>query len=207
MLRTLPAPLAALLALLLIGSAPQTAQAQVRFDGIEATAGFFTWSGRDFRDVDGGARYQGGPMVRIGERWQVGVEGFYGEGELQLQTNPVFLDEYGVNGVVRRAFGDLRSAHFFALLRGGWTRLTSEIRSQATGEVTTGLSQDGWSLGPEIGVGFNPSPYIDVVWGVGVNYESFSECEVFGPDDFTTGQPCSGIRWGVRVGLALGRRN
>jgi len=186
---------------------PRTADAQVRFEGIEGSAGYYGWGGGDFSDLSGGTRFAGAALVRLGDVWVAGVEGYYGESELQLQSNPVFIDEYGINGLVRRAFGDLRAAHFFILVRGGWTRLTSEIQNQQTGGVISGLSQDGWSFGPEIGVGFNPGQYIDVVWALGANYESFSECQVFGPDDFTTGRACTGIRWGVRIGVALGRQN
>lgn len=195
------------LLLVLLGFSPFAVQAQIRFDGLEGTVGYYAWSGQDFRDVEGGPRYTAGPMARLGELWQLGLEGYYGESELRLQTNPVSLDEYGINLVARRAFGSLVGAHFFVLGRAGWTRLTSEIENLQTGEVTTGLSQDGFAFGPEIGAGFKPSEYLDVVWALGANWESFGECQVFGPDDFTTGNSCSGVRWGVRIGIALGRTN
>lgn len=207
MLRTRFAALALALSLVALTSAPQAGAAQIQFDGIEISGGYYTWSGQDFLDVEGGPRYAGGPMFRVGESWQVGVEGYYGESERQLQTNPIFLSAYGANALVRRAFGSLRGAHFFILARGGWTRLTSDITDTMTGDSTTGLQQDGWSFGPEIGAGFNPGQYLDIVWALGANWESFSECQVFGPDDFTTGRSCNGIRWGVRIGIALGRQN
>jgi len=183
---------------------PRTADAQVRFEGIEGSAGYYGWGGGDFSDLSGGTRFAGAALVRLGDVWVAGVEGYYGEEEVQVRQDVVFLDEYGATVTVRRAFGDPDRAYFFLAARGGWTRLASEIVDRRQGGLTTGLAQNGWLFGPEIGLNFRAGRYVDVLWAAGANWESYGECEVFGPDDVTTGRSCSGLRWGVRVGVALG---
>lgn len=195
------------LATLFLLNVASPAHAQLTFDGIEVSGGYFEWSGDDFLEVEGGVRFVGGPMFRIGDFWQVGAEGYYSTGDVPLLVDPIEIKEYGINAVAKRAFADLRRTHFFVMARGGWNRLTSEIVDSSTGEPSGDFAQNGWSFGPEAGMGFSAGQYSDVTLSVGLNWNSYSDCQVFGPGDFTTGRSCSGIRWGFRIGLALGRQN
>jgi hypothetical protein len=196
----------ALLPLLALALLPRPGAAQVVFDGIDVSGGFAGWESDEFRDVNGGIRIGVAPLIRFGNDWGVGVEGIWADSEIQLQDIPVFLTENAVNGVVRRYFADPNDAHVFLQARGGWTRLEGESADGPQGALNV-RSQTGFTAGGELGVGFPAGRYIDVVWAGGFAWQSYSQCEAFGPRYIwlTPGDDCAAVRWSVRVGLVLGR--
>lgn len=197
-----------LLPLLALTLLPRPGDAQVAFDGIDISAGYWGWGGQEFIDVQGGPRFAISPLVRLGDLWNVGVEGVYATSEVQLVEIPIELQETGVNGVVRRYLSDPNDVHAYFQARAGWSRLGSDIAEGLDDEVLS-YSQSGVALGAEFGVGFPPSRYIDVVWAASMGWNSYSQCEVFGESGqyqyVQFGNDCSSIRWGVRVGIVLGR--
>jgi hypothetical protein len=195
-----------LLAAALLSGLPRPSAAQVAFDGLEGGAGYFLWAGDDFRNVEGGPRFQIGPMLRVGERWNVGVKGLYGTFDRQFQLNPLEGKELGVELFLRYSFADPAEDHFFVQLMGGFSQLDSDILGQGE-TVIDSYSQNGWTFGPEVGFGFAASRFLDVVWAAGATLNSYSESRIFGPDDATTGSSVSPIRFGFRVGLVFGRKD
>lgn len=196
------------LALLALALLPRPGTAQVRFDGVDLSAGYFGWESDQFEDVEGGPRFGLIPMFRIGDLWNVGVEGVYADSEVQLVDIPIFIEENGLNAIVRHSFSDPNDVHVFLQARGGWSRLESEIAEGEDFSVVT-FSQTGYALGAEFGVGFPAGRYIDVQWAGSLGWNSYDACEIFGETLqyrwVTFGESCSAIRWGVRVGLVLGR--
>jgi len=198
----------ALLPLLVLALLPRSGAAQVRFDGLDMSAGFWGWGGEDFTDVQGGGRFGLAPLIRIGDLWNVGVEGVYATSEVQLVPIPIYIEESGVNGLIRRYLADPNELHVYLQARAGWSRLESEIAEGPEGEVLS-YSQSGLALGAEFGVGFPTGRYVDVLWAGSLGWHSYSRCEIFGQGggyryvDF--GDDCSSIRWGIRLGLVLGR--
>ena len=195
-----------LLPLLALALIPVPGAAQVQFDGIDLSGGFAGWESDEFRDVNGGVRIGVAPLIRFGNSWAVGVEGVWADAEIQLQAVPVFLTETGLNAVVRRYLGDPNDAHVFLQARGGWTRLEGESNDGPEGALNV-RDQSGFALGGELGVGFPAGRYIDIVWAGGLGWQSYSQCEAFGPGYVwvTPGDDCAAIRWNVRVGIMLGR--
>lgn len=198
----------ALLTLFALVLVPRAAEAQVRFDGIDISAGYWGWGGNDFTDVQGGPRLGISPLVRIGDRWNLGVEGVYARSEVQFLDIPIEINEAGANAVIRRYLADPNGVHAFLQARGGYSRLESDI-AEGPDETVLSYSQSGVSLGAEFGVGFPPTRYVDVVWAVNFGWNSYSQCEIFGQSGdyryIEFGDDCSTARWGVRVGIVLGR--
>ncbi len=198
----------ALLTLLALALVPRAAEAQVRFDGLDLSGGYWGWEGQDFTDVEAGPRLGVAPLLRIGDLWNVGVEGVYAASEVQLVVIPIDIREAGVNGLVRRYLTDPSDVHAYVQARGGYSRLESDIAEGPEGTVLS-YSQSGVSLGAEFGVGFPTTRYVDVVWAVNFGWNSYSQCEIFGQSGgyryIEFGDDCSTARWGVRVGIVLGR--
>jgi len=178
----------------------------MRFDGIDVSGGYFGWEGDEFQDIAGGARIGVLPLLRVGDLWNVGVEGVYAKSEIQLVVIPVFLKETGVNAVVRWSFSDPSEVHAYVQGRGGWSRLEGEARDGPGATVTT-RSQSGYGVGAEFGVGLPAGRYIDILWAGSLGWNSYTQCEAFSPgySPVNFGDDCSAVRWGVRVGVVLGR--
>jgi hypothetical protein len=196
----------ALIALLALALLPRPGTAQLRFDGIDISGGYFGWESAGFQDVEGGPRFGVLPLLRLGDLWNVGVEGVYAKSEIQLVAIPVFLEENAVNAVVRRNFSDPSDVHVYLQGRGGWSRLEGEVSDGPAGAVNT-RSQSGYSFGAEFGVGFPAGRYIDILWAGSLGWNSYTQCEAFSPGypPVRFGDDCSAVRWGVRVGIVLGR--
>ncbi|HKK53254.1 MAG TPA: hypothetical protein VKA74_16770 [Myxococcota bacterium] len=198
----------ALFTLFALALLPSPGAAQVRFDGLDISGGYWGWEGQDFTDVEAGPRLGVAPLLRIGEFWNVGVEAVYATAEVQLVAIPIDIKETGVNGIVRRYLADPNDVHAYVQARGGWSRLESDIAEGLEGQVLS-YEQSGLALGAELGVGFPAGRYIDVLWAGGFGWNSYTQCEVFGQSGgyryIQFGDDCSAIRWGVRVGIVLGR--
>ncbi len=185
---------------------PRPGEAQIRFDGVDLSGGYAVWESSGFQDVEGGPRVGVIPLIRIGEFWNVGIEGIYAESEIQLVAVPVSLEENAVNAIVRRSFADPSDLHVYLQAGAGWSRLTGETADGPDGTLNS-RSQSGYTFGAEFGVGFPAGRYVDLLWAGSLGWNSYAGCEAFGPAyrPVTFGEDCSAIRMGVRVGIVLGR--
>ncbi len=198
-------PLTALFALLIAiaASAPAQLDAQVRFGGVEAWAGYGGWSGDDLGDLRVGLRGGGTVLLQLSEGWRFGVGGYFGETDYPfadtITVRTQDAKEFGADLVVRRIFGNPSSAQPFVALHGGWTRLTAD---PVDGSATR--SQNGVSFGPEAGITFEASRDVNVLFGGGFTLNRYADTRIFGAEEPGFGEASSAVRWSVRIALILG---
>jgi len=198
-------PLTALFALLIAiaASAPASLDAQVRFGGVEAWAGYGGWSGEDLGALRVGLRGGGTVLLELSEGWEFGVGGYFGQTDYPfadtITVRTQDAEEFGANLVVRRIFGDDQGAQPFVGLQGGWTRLKADpIDGSAT------RSQNGVAFGPEAGLTFEASRDVNVLFGGGFTFNRYADTRIFGPGTVGFGESSTALRWSFRVALILG---
>ncbi|HKK92818.1 MAG TPA: outer membrane beta-barrel protein [Longimicrobiales bacterium] len=197
-------PLIALLAALSISFAPTSVDAQFLFRGVEFWGGQYAWSGDDVETLEAGFRGGFGLYAELTPGFGVGLEGVTGgfDSPGVGRANRTRWDDAEANLVVRQALGDRAGVHPFVGGRFGWTRISTTAPSSTEGEVIV-VQEDGLSYGAEIGVEIPLNRRARVVAAAGATFRDYGDAELNGVGLENTA--FSGTRWGLRVGIAIGR--
>lgn len=197
-------PLIALLAIFSLGLARTPADAQLSFRGVEFWGGQYAWSGDDVEPLQAGFRGGFGFYGELTRGLAVGIEGVTG-GFDSPGVGPagrIRWDDAETNLVLRQALGDRAGIHPFVEGRFGWTRISTTAPDATPGEVVV-VEEDGLSYGAEIGVEVPLNRRARVVAAAGATIRDYGDAELDGVGLENTA--FSGTRWGIRIGIAIGR--
>jgi hypothetical protein len=186
------------------GTSPSALEAQFRFRGVEFWGGQYSWSGDDVSSLDPGFRGGFGIYAELTPGLGIAIEGVTGgfDSDATGPVDRIRWDDAEANLVLRQALGDRAGIHPFIGGRFGWTRISTVAPSDMEAQILV-LDEDGLSYGGELGVEIPLNRRARVIIAGGVTYREYGGAELEGVG--IPGPEFSGTRWGLRVGMALGR--
>jgi len=164
---------------------------------LEVWGGSYAWSGEDVEGFDPGWQMGISLLPRTPGGVDFGVEGMAGRFDAS-STESAW--EFGVNVLLRWAMGPRDRTHPFLQGRLGWHRVSAEV-------VGVKLRQDGFSLGPEVGLVIPVFGRSGIVLAAGGSWQQYGNAALFASPD---GNPTVGdirgnaFRYGGRIGWVLG---